>query len=247
MNHHRQYSVRSGKIPAVFCFALCFTLATVARADLILEQQSGDNTVTNHVIVKVQGDKMRMDQSNTRGGEFSVVLDMATHDSITLMPKLKMFLKRSGAEVRAQIEASKKNEATNDVNLLPAPCVDTGKTDKVAGSDTEIYTWSGAYGISKTLWVATNFPNYESIRKEIAKIDQFNITGPHRNVQPEMSRLPGMVLKTESIGGGKTNTIYTVSVKQEPVDPALFELPPDYTPWKSPTATPGGAVAPAGK
>ena len=247
MNHHRQYSFRFGKIPAVFCFALCFALASTARADLILEQQSGDNTVTNHVIVKVQGDKMRMDQSNTRGGEFSVVLDMNTHDSITLMPKLKMFLKRSGAEVRAQIEASKKNEATNDVNLLPAPCVDTGKTDKVAGSDTEIYTWSGAYGISKTLWVATNFPNYESIRKEIAKIDQFNITGPHRNVQPEMSRLPGMVLKTESIGGGKTNIIYTVSVKQEPVDPALFELPPDYTPWKSPTATPGGAVAPAGK
>ncbi len=228
-----------------FLTIFCFLATAVARADLILEQQSDDSTVTNHVIVKVHGDKMRMDQTNTKGRDFSVVVDMNTRDSITLLPKVKMFLKLSGAEVRAQIEVKNKTATNNEANLLPAPCMDTGKGDKVDGFDTEIYTWRGAYGISKTLWVATNFPNFESIRKEIAKIDQFNISGPHRNVQPEMSLLPGMALKTQSIGGGQTNIIYTISVKQEPVEPALFELPPDYTPWKQPPATPGGAVAPA--
>ena len=226
----------------IFCF-----MAAAARADLTIAQQSGDNTVTNYAIVKVHGDKMRLDQSNTRGGQFSVVVDLNTHDSITLMPKLKMYLKRSGAEVRAQIEAGNKTEATNDVNLFPARCLDTGKSEILVGAATEIYTWTGAHGMSKTLWVATNFPNFESIRKEIAKIDQFNVTGPHRNVQPQMSLLPGMVLKNQTAVSGITNTVFLVSVKQEPLDPSLFELPPDYVPWKPPVAAPGNAVAPAGK
>lgn len=243
MNHYRQQRLRSGKLPALVCLAFSCLLAA-ARADLIIEQQSGDSKVTNHVVVKLHGDQMRMDQSNTKGGEFSVIVDLKSHDSITLMPRLKSFMKLTGAQIRAQIEATQKNEPTNDVNQLPARCVDTGKTETVDGSVAEIYTWSGAYDLHKTLWVATNFPNYESIRREIARIDEFNITGPHRNVQPEMSLLPGMVLRTQTAAAGKTNTVSLVSVKQEPVDPALFAIPPDYTPWKAPPASPVNAPPP---
>ena len=48
-----------------------------------------------------------------------------------------------------------------------------------------------------------------------------------------------MVVRSQNVARGNTNVTTLVSVKQEPVDPALFELPPGYTLWQSapPAAT----------
>jgi hypothetical protein len=104
----------------------------------------------------------------------------------------------------------------------------------VNGQNTEIYTWSGAQGVTATLWVARRFPNYDAIRMELAKLDRFNDSGPHRNAQPELSRLPGMVVKSETTARGRTVTNTLVSAKLEPVDASLFELPSGYSQWKPP-------------
>jgi hypothetical protein len=104
----------------------------------------------------------------------------------------------------------------------------------VGGYDTEIYTWSGPNGLTETLWVATNFPDYESIRPELAKLDRFDASGPHKDAQPKLSLLPGMVVKAEKASGGRKVTTTLISAKVEPVDAALFELPADYSPWKPP-------------
>jgi len=83
------------------------------------------------------------------------------------------------------------------------------------------------------MWVATNFPNYETIRKDLARIDEFDATGPHPNAQPALSLLPGMVIKSEMTAKGKSFGVVTLlAVKEEPLDASLFELPPDYVPWK---------------
>jgi hypothetical protein len=116
--------------------------------------------------------------------------------------------------------------------------VDTGKSELVNGQAAEIYTWSGARGLTETLWVDTNFPNFEATRAELSKMDHFNDAGPHRNAQPELSLLPGMVLKSESVLRGHKLTTTLVSLKLEPVDAALFELPKDYSPWKRPEKKP---------
>jgi hypothetical protein len=220
---------------SILIFAALFALLAAARADLVMEQQSGITNITDHMVLKVHGDRMRMDQRDSDGYIFSVIIYLNTRDSITLFPQGKTFLKKSGAQIRQQMEAeTTASHGTNAVDRPPARAVDTGKTASVGGYDTEIYTWSSPNGITETLWVATNYPDYKSIRTELARLDRFNASGPHRGVQPELSLLPGMVVKTEKAAGGRNVTITLVSASVEPVDASLFEMPADYTPWKPP-------------
>jgi Domain of unknown function (DUF4412) len=215
-------------------FALLSSLLS-ARADLVMEQQSSDTNVTYHVTLKLHGDKMRMDQRDDKSHAFSVIVDLSTRDSITLLPQEKMFLKRSGKDIRLDMELEEQaSHGTNAMDRAPAPAVDTGKTAVVDGYATEIYTWSGADGLTETLWVATNFPDYDAIRPELAKLDRFDNSGPHRNAQPELSRLPGMVVQTEKTVNGQKVIVTLVLAKAEPVDAALFELPASYSLWKPP-------------
>ena len=223
----------------ILLFAALFASLLAARADLVLEQQSSDTNATYDITLKLHADKMRMDQQDTKSNAFSVIIDLNTRDSITLMPSEKMFMKRSGVESQQQTEAEKVvAHGTNDMDKTPATPMNTGKTEKVDGYETEIYTWSGARGLTETLWVATNFPDYNAIRTDLAKIDRFNASGSHKNGQPEMSRLPGMVVKTQRKMKGQTAIITLLSAKAEPVDASLFELPADYSPWKSPVSLP---------
>jgi hypothetical protein len=123
------------------------------------------------------------------------------------------------------------------MDRLPAAPADTGQTEKVNGFDTEIFKWSGAHGITETLWVATNFPGYENIRKELAKLDRFNVSGLHPNLQPELSQLPGMVIKTEKAANGAKAVSTLVSANIKPVNPVAFQIPAGYSPWNSPSQT----------
>ena len=235
--------VRARVKKSIFISAILFASLAGAQADLVMEQQSGGTNVTDFIILKVHDDKMRMDQRDRDGYVFSVIIDLNTRDSITLFPRGKMFLRRSGAEIRQQMEAeTTASHGTNDMDKPPARAADTGKTAKVGGYDTEIYTWSGPNGLTETLWVATNFPDYNSIRMELAKLDRFDASGPHKGAQPELSLLPGMVVKAEKVAGGHEVNITLVSAKVEPVDAALFELPADYTPWKPPVVQLTNAV-----
>jgi hypothetical protein len=228
--------IRARVKKTIFIFAALFAPLVAARADLVMEQQSGSATATDRIALKVHGDMMRMDQRDKDGYVFSVIIDLNTRDSLTLFPQGKSFLKRSGAEIREQMDAERKSpHGTNEMSDTPGRAVDTGTTAKVGGYDTEIYTWSGPNGLIETLWVATNFPDYESIRPELAKLDQFDASGPHKDAQPKLSLLPGMVLKAEKAAGGRKVTTTLISARVEPVDAALFELPADYSPWKPPT------------
>jgi len=219
----------------IFIFAALIAPLVAARADLVVEQQSTTATITNQIAMKVHGDKMRMDERDSDGYDFSVIIDLNTRDSLTLFPRGKMFLKRSGAEVRRQMEAeTKASHTTNGLDQPPAPAADTGTTAKIRGYDTEIYNWSGPNGLTETLWVATNFPDYESIGPELAKLDQFDASGPHKGAQPKLSLLPGMVLKAEKTAGGRKGTTTLISARVEPVDASLFEMPAHYSPWKPP-------------
>jgi hypothetical protein len=206
-----------------------------ARADLVMKQESGVTNVTDHVTVLVHDDKMRMEQRDQDGYTFSVIVDLNTRDSLTLFPRGKTFLKRSGAESRQMIETGiAASHGTNEMDSPPAPPRNTGNTAKVDGYDTGIYQWSGAGGLTETLWVATNFPGYSAIRTELAKIDRFNAAGAHRNAQPELAPLPGMVVKAEKTANGRKTIITLVSARTAPVPASLFELPADYSPWTPP-------------
>lgn len=205
---------------------LLFLFPAALRADLIMETKSGATNFTHDVTVKVHGDMMRMDEGD---GSMSVIVNLKNRDSYTLSHNGKVYLQRFGSEIKWQMQEELK--LTHGTNALDAPAarpVDTGKAEVIDGQTAEIYTWSGAQNLSETLWVVTNFPNYNAIRAELAKIDFFNEGGPHRNAQPPVSLLPGMVIKSENQVRGRTITVSLVSVKLEPLDPSLFAVPPDY-------------------
>lgn len=216
-------------------FALFFT-AAVSRADLVMEQQADESNHLHTAILKLHDDKMRLDQPDEG---ISVIVDLNSRDSYTLLTTNQTFLYRFGSDIRWEMSEERKyTHGTNDMDQMPAPAVNTGKSEKVNGYESDIYTWSGARGLAETLWVAKNFPNYAAIKTELAKVDRFNDAGPHPNAQPELSRLPGMVIKTESVFAGRKVTTTLVSVKVEPVDSSLFELPAGYTEWKPAKKTP---------
>jgi hypothetical protein len=204
----------------------------VTRADLVVQQQITDTNRTRTAILKLHDEMLRLDQPEDN---MSVIFNLKTRDSFTLLTTNNLYLRRWGNEVKWETEEYRKHyNGTNDIDQPPAPAVDTGKSEKFNGHDAKIFKWAGARGVTQTLWVDTNFPNYQAIRPQLARIDVFNDTGPHRNAQPILSRLPGMVLKTETAVRGAHVTNSLVSVKIESLDASLFVVPTNYTEWTRP-------------
>jgi hypothetical protein len=211
---------------------LALILATPAlRADLTLDQKSLDTNLVREVITRLHGDKMRVNDS----GGVTVIVDLNTRDSFTLIEDTKTYLKRFGSDIRWEMhEEWKHTGGTNEMDAPPAPAVDTGRSETVNGVEAEVFTWTGAHGLTETLWVDRHFPNWDGIKAELFKVDRFNDAGPHRNAQPRLSQLPGMVIKSQTVVKNRTVTIALVSVQQAPVDATLFDVPADYTPYKPP-------------
>jgi hypothetical protein len=217
------------RLTSIF-LALLFSTAML-RADLTMEQQSSDTNQTVFTITMLHSNMMRMEQPSNN---LVVIANLTTRDSFTLLTN-KTYLRRWGSEVKWEMkEEVKFSHGTNEIDNPPAGAVDTGKSESVNGYNAEVYTWMGAFGLKETLWVAKSYPNYNAIRNEIAKLDMFNDTGPHRNTQPILSLLPGMVVKSESEIKGHTVTTTLVSTRLGALDTSLFEVPAGYTAWKRP-------------
>ena len=231
--------------------SLVVVISTVARAraDLVMHEQADYGSPGNLIAItfRIHGDKVRQDLTSGESGEMSLIKDAATGDSIVLMHPQKRFTK----------PAAKSENAQNPAAALTKP-KDTGSSAKVGGYDTDIFVWAAdrklwndTNGMIETLWVARDFPNYENIKADLAKLDRANVSFPGNGLQPEISTLPGMVVKSRLIVkfGGilQTINITLLSTKEEPVDPAIFEVPADYKEWTPPPSTGQPTPTPAQK
>ena len=206
---------------------LFFTLGVV-RADLILQQKVESSTkgalTSSDQTIKIKGSKIRVDNPGGELGETSMIKDEKTGEITVLIHQKKMVAKQ-------------KEEAANPTlkdRYMPAKPQDTGKAEKVGGFDARIYTWASDFGTtSEKLWVAKNFPNYEIIRADLPTLEKVNNFGNTKADQPDISKLPGMVVKsirTEKTpeGSEQTTTTTLISAKVEPIDASIFEAPSDY-------------------
>lgn len=202
----------------------------------IVQLASGTNVVFPSTL-RIHGHYARLDRQENTNGAYAVIIDLDTRDSYTLLPREKEFIKLSGEKVKSDIALDLKLfGGTNEFYLPPQPALATGVIEPVAGYDTEIFTWRGAHGIEQKLWVAKKFPNYEVIRAELAKLDKFNLNGRHPNAQPELAKLPGMVVETETTLGETRQRLRLLTANVRPLDEKLFQVPADYTPWVAPPA-----------
>jgi hypothetical protein len=203
-------------------FALVFAAATV-RADLVIQQQITIATNSSVATMKIKGGKIRLDMYAGQPRAISTITDLKTGDAITLLHTQKMFVKTAGATARQT------KPAGNGPTVTAKPPVPraTGKTEKVGGYDTEIYTWSNSRGITGTAWVAKNFPDYARIRTDMAVLDK-SAAEANNSLDPELSKLPGMVVKSQVTGNKQAITVTLVSAREEPVDASLFQAPANY-------------------
>jgi len=224
----------------LFILIAAISAAASARADLVMQQRadfgSPGNLIT--ITIRIHGDKIRQDLAGLGSGDMSLIKDAATGDSIVLMPQQKLFTK-----------PPLKTEDIQSTDAALSKPKDTGKSDRVGGYDAEIFAWAAdrklwndTNGMIETQWVARDFTNYENIKADLAKLDRANVSFPGKGMSPEISSLPGMVVKSILIVKmgeiAQTITITLDSAREEPVDAAIFEVPADYKEW-TPPPSPG--------
>jgi hypothetical protein len=203
--------------------SIVFT-AIAARADLVMQYQSILSGETNIMVTKIHGDKTRVDNS-TANEDLPIIKDASNGDMFILWPKKEKFAKYSGAKEKKWIED--RNKQSGNPNAINRKLLDTGKSDQVNGYDTEIYSWSDG-DTTVTYWLAKDFPNYQRIKIYLATFDKASFAGMGRDTLFELSKLPGMMVKAQSVNKNFTHTTTLISVKEEPVDASFFEIPKDY-------------------
>ncbi len=209
----------------IFIIFALFCAAAGARADLVMQQQITVTTNNSVVTMKVKGTKVRLDFYAGQPRAISRITDLKTGETITLLHSQKMFVKTPGGPAK-QTKPAGNGATTNTAPNPPIPRA-TGKTEKVGGYDTEIYTWSNSRGITGTAWVAKNYPDYARIQTDLAVLDKAS-DDANDSLDPELSKLPGMVVKSQVTGGKQTITVTLVSAREESIDASLFQMPANY-------------------
>ena len=201
-----------------FGLAAIFFATAGAQADLVLQQQITTAKYTGVTTMKVRGTKVRLDLYAGQPQAVSTIMDLSTGENITLMHNQKMFLKTPGTPMNQARPASKASKA-------PVP-QNSGKKQKVGDYDTELYSWSNAQGITGTAWVAKNYPDFARIKADLAMLDK--TADAEDDTSPQVSLLPGMVVRSQVSGGGQTLTLALISAKEGPLDSSNFAIPRDY-------------------
>lgn len=199
-----------------------------ARGDLVLQQNVESAVINGTVTTQIKGDKIRVDMASSPQGPMSTIMDLDTGDSTTLLHQQKTAMKIPGAQIKQMAEAMKKSRASAGTNAEPPKFQDTGKTEKVGNYTAEIYTWSSPEGANQTVWVARDFPDYTKIKIQMDKLNNSPVAQMSKGTAPDVSTLPGMVVKTEMQVNGQKITSTLVSVKETPVDASIFQTPKNY-------------------
>ena len=198
--------------------ALAASLAC-AQADLVLVQKVDGAGQSGEQTIRIKGTKSRADISQS----LSILTDSATGDAVTLKHSDKAFMKIPAAQTRAMTEEMKKRRG----NAAPPELKSTGKKEKVGDRECEIFTCDLG-GLTVTYWFARDYPNFAAIQEQLAALQASGLGGGAAGVMPDPKTFPGMALKTEMELRGKKVTVTIVSVKDEPVDAAVLNIPAGY-------------------
>jgi hypothetical protein len=199
-----------------------------AHGDLVLQQKVESSMISGTITTQIKGDKIRVDMPSGPQGAMSTIMDLNSGDSTTLLHDQKTAMKIPGAQIKQMAEAMKKSRASAGTNAEPPKFTDTGKAEKVGDYNAEIYTWSSAEGANQTVWVAREFPNYTKIKVQMDKLNNSPVAQMSKGTAPDVSTLPGMVVKTQMEVNGQKITSTLVSAKESSVDASIFQTPKDY-------------------
>jgi len=77
-------------------------------------------------------------------------------------------------------------------------------------------------------WVAKDFPHADSIQQQLNLLQNSGLGAVASSMMPSATDLPGVRLRTEFELGDKKIASTITSIKEEPVDPSVFNVPAEY-------------------
>lgn len=194
-------------------------IAGSAFADLVVVQKVEGGGQSGEQTLRIKADKARCDVA----GAFSLLVDRTTGETTTLSHGQKGYLTIPPERAAAMLEQMRKARGSDAAPLLVA----TGKKEKIGEHECEIFTAElGTVKIS--YWLARDYPNFATILAQMDVIEGNPLSGGAAGVAPRTKDLPGMPMKIVMDKDGQKITVTLVSVKEEPVDPAIFEIPKGY-------------------
>lgn len=237
---HRPPEEHPATMKRTFALAALALSAVAARADFVIQQKIESAEQKGVLTLKIKGDKTRLDMPTERAGEVSLIQDLDTGDTITMIQQQKAARKESGAAYKRRMELMDKGVT----NAAPPKAADTGKTEKVGNYDTEIFSWTNSSRVGGTFWVAKNYPDYPKFKSLFTRLEQTYAGQMSKRTSPGVGTLPGMVVKSQiKSPTGESITKTLISAKEEPVAASDFQVPADFR-MVSQQATPGHPTTP---
>jgi Domain of unknown function (DUF4412) len=205
-------------------FAILFLALSLTgvHGDVVVKKQIQSAMQNGIITFRISGNKTRRDMPTERLGDVSVIQYLNTGQTITMIHRQKIAKMESADEHRQKADELNRNS-------LPVPkLLDTGKAGKLGNYETEVYSWTNNRDMGGKLWVAKNYPDFQKIQIQLKRLEQSPAMQMIKGNGPAISDLPGMVVKSQRQALGETITETLISVKEEPANPADFEIPNDY-------------------
>ena len=197
---------------------LCLAL-TVARADLVILQKVEGGGLEGEMTIKFQGKKVRADLALP----ISIIVDADSGESLMLQHRSKTFNRVSVADTKALAEQVLKAQGASQ----PPKLTPTGEKKELAGHQTEGFLWTVGQ-MKVRFWVAKDFPHGDAVQQQLNLLQNSGLGAVASSMMPSATDLPGVRLRTEFEIGDKKIASTILSIKEEPVDPSVFQVPADY-------------------
>ena len=210
---------------------LLFLSSLRSYADTVISESLESHGRNITMTLKIKGDKIRIDASPM----VSIIMDITTGDSLSIIHPQKSYMKISGAQQKAIIDLMKKSSTPAEKPNI----VDTGKSEKVGNFNAEIYTLNTPTS-NLTLWITKDIPN--DVVEKLRQFQKMKPTGAAGVFAPDTSDLPGIPVKTQIVKGAETITITILSVEEKAIDDADMAPPAGYKEISMPNL--GGAGGP---
>lgn len=204
------------------CSALLLT-AGFACADITIEQKMESPFVNGKMIMKVKGERARMDVPGP-AGDSTILMDLKSGEMTTLVHAQKMMMKINMAQAKAAAEAALKAGGGPDLTKMTPKA--TGQKEKVGEWDCEIYTMDMGNGMTTKTWVAKNYPNAKAIMAQMNKLNSAASAG--MGMDTSKFDLGGMTVKTEASTPQGKIVSTLVSAKEGPIADTEFDAPAGY-------------------
>ena len=209
-----------------------------ARADLTIVQQVEGAGEKRDSIVKIKGDKERIDGP----GQPTRIIDGKGGEMIDLLNDQKVYVKIPADKIKAAAETITKFEG--DQKPAAPKLTPTGKKQTINGYEAEEVVFD-APQFKATFWVAKKYPDGAAILKEM----QAPVSGawkPSNMGMPDYTDFEGLPIRTIISMGDNEMTTTIASIKRDPINASEFEIPKDFHELKQPVqAAPQSGGSPA--